>query len=111
VKKEGFPQSIRVKKESEFARIIGRGARSGGEYLILFRLQGDEDQGQRFGIRIPRGIKRAVDRNKIKRAVREVVRRNKARFAKHESVVVMCRSAAAGAPHRRLQEDLENLIR
>jgi ribonuclease P protein component len=111
VKKEGLAKSIRLKKGSEFKRIMQDGAKKKSENLIVFRLQGDEDTGQKFGIRIPRGIKRAVDRNRIKRAIREVLRKNKGKFAKNESVVVLCKASARRANPDKLKEDLDSLIR
>jgi len=110
VKKEDFPKGIRVKKETEFKKIIQQGRRKRGEYLIVFRLPRQEG-GQKFGIKIARGIKKAVERNRIKRVIREVLRKNKDRFGRDEAVVVMCRSTMEGKDVRKLKEELENLIK
>lgn len=111
VKKEGFPKNIRVKKESEFKRIIENGIKKKGENLIVFRLLGADKEGQKFGIKIARGIKKAVTRNKIKRVIREVLRKSKDKFDKNEGVVVVCKSSAGGVDVRKLKEELESLIR
>ncbi len=107
---EGFPKSIRVKKESEFRQIIEKGIKKKGENLIVFRLQEAGIEGQRFGIKIGRGIKKAVLRNKIKRVIREVLRKSKDKFDKNEGVVVLCKSTAGGKDLRKLREELESLI-
>lgn len=109
--KEGFPTSVRVKKESEFRRIIEEGTKRHGQYLILFRLKGAEGDGQRFGIKIAKGLKGAVVRNGIKRAIRESLRKNRHRFGSDESVVVLCKTTAGGVDSDRLREQLESLIR
>ena len=109
--KEGFPKSIRVKKESEFKRIIENGTKSESVNLIVFRLRVADIEEQKFGIRIARGIKKAVLRNKIKRVIREVLRKNKDRFDENESVVVVCKSSAGDVDVRELKEELESLIR
>lgn len=111
MKQDRFPKSIRVKKESEFKRIIQTGAKEKGENLIVFRLQADDDQGQRFGIRIPGGVKNAVGRNRIKRVIREVLRKNKGRFAANEGVVVACRASALRVDADKLKRDLQSLIK
>ena len=111
VRKEGFPKSIRVKKESEFKRIIEKGIKKKSENLIVFRLRCADGEGQKFGIKIARGIKKAVKRNKIKRVIREVLRRNKEKFDKNESVVVLCKRTAGEVDLYRLREELESLIR
>ncbi len=111
MRKEAFPKSIRVKKESEFKRIIEKGIKKKSENLIVFRLLGAGIEGQKFGIKIARGFKKAVTRNKIKRVIREVLRKNKVKFEKNEGVVVLCKSTAGEVDVRRLKEELESLIR
>ncbi len=111
MKREGFPQKIRVKKESEFKSIIRGGQKSSGDHLILFRLKRENQTGQRFGIKAARGLKGAVRRNAAKRAVREVLRKNKHRFDEDESVVVVLRPVAGETSPEQLREELENLIR
>jgi ribonuclease P protein component len=114
----GFPKKIRVKKESEFNQIIKRGAKKSGENITLFRLR-SPDEGQKFGIKLSKGIKGAVKRNKIKRIIRETLRKNKDQFDPNEKVVVV------KSPNKvvnrkihtqeidldRLKRELENLIK
>jgi ribonuclease P protein component len=111
MKKEGFPQKIRVKKESEFQSIIRGGSKSHSDHLILFRLKRENRTGQRFGIKVNRGFKGAVQRNAVKRAAKEVLRKNKHRFDEDESVVVILKPTAGQIPSEQLREELENLIR
>jgi len=106
---EGFSKSVRVKKSIEFKRIMVEGAKSRGRRLVLYRLQGTE--GQRFGIRIGRGTKNAVVRNRLKRTIREFLRKNKDSFARDESVVVVCKAPAEALNPERLTEELAGLIR
>jgi ribonuclease P protein component len=114
----GFPKKIRVKKESEFDQIIRNGTKTFGENITLFRLR-SPDEGQKFGIKISRGMKGAVKRNKIKRIIRETLRKNKDRFDPNEKVVVLVKSPSKGMNRKvhtqevdcgRLKEELENLI-
>jgi ribonuclease P protein component len=106
---EGFSRSVRVKKPIEFKRIMVKGAKSRGRNLVLYRLQGTK--GRRFGIRIGRGTKSAVVRNKLKRTIREFLRKNKGELARDESVVVVCKAQAEAAYPERLREELAGLIR
>jgi len=113
-----FPKKIRVKKESEFNLIIKDGYKKVGESIILFRLR-SPDEGQKFGIKISRGMKGAVKRNKIKRILRETLRKNKERFDPNEKVVVLVKSPTKVMNRKvhtpeidcdKLKEELENLI-
>jgi ribonuclease P protein component len=114
-----FPKEIRVKKQSEFDQVIKEGSRKSGEYLVLYRLR-SSDEGQKFGIKIGRGTKGAVKRNKIKRIIRETLRKNKDKFDPNEKVVVLFRSPNKTANNMvragdldlgELREELESLIK
>ena len=109
VRKEGFSKSVRVKKPTEFQRIMVKGAKEKSRNLVVYRLQGTE--GQKFGIKIGRGIKRAAVRNKFKRVVREFLRKNKDQFAEDEGVVVVCKPSAEAVNIKQLREELATLIR
>lgn len=109
MRKEGFSKSARVKKPIEFQRIIFKGAKSRGRNLVVYRLRGNE--GQKFGVRIGRGIKRAVVRNRLKRMIREFLRKNKRAFAEDEGVVVVCKPSAEAVNPQLLREELASLIR
>ena len=77
--------------------------------MVLYRLQGTG--GQRFGIRIDRGSKDAVVRNRLKRTIREFLRKNKDWFARDERVVVVCKAPAEKLSPERLTKELTGLIR
>jgi len=113
-----FPKNIRIKKESEFNQVIKKGAKKFGKNLVLYRLH-SSDEGQKFGIKISKGVKGGVRRNKIKRIVREILRKNKDKFDSNEKVVVLFRSPIKGLSRTaeskeidfdQLREELENLI-
>lgn len=76
--------------------------------MVIYRLQGTE--GQKFGIKIGRGIKRAVVRNKLKRVVREFLRKNRDAFAEDEGLVVVCKPSAEAVNPEQLREELAGLI-
>ena len=109
VRKECFSKGARVKRPIEFDRIILEGAKRRGRNLVVYRLQWTE--GQKLGVKIGRGIKRAVLRNKLKRVIREFLRKNKDAFAENEGVVVVCKASAEEAGPEKLREELASLIR
>lgn len=117
--KEDFPQKIKVKKSSEFNQIIKTGTKKFGETIVLYRLC-SSGGGQKFGIKISKGTKGAVIRNRIKRIIRETLRKNKDKFDPHEKVVVLVKSPTQGVNRMvhtqeidfdKLKEELENLIK
>jgi ribonuclease P protein component len=60
----------------EYQKIYERGVRTHGRYLTLFTLSNDLPMG-RLGIAATRKLGGAVERNRAKRLIREVFRRNK----------------------------------
>ena len=109
MRKEGYSKGARVKKPIEFDRVIFEGAKKKGRNLVVYRLQWTE--GQKFGVKIGKGVKRAVLRNRLKRVIREFLRRNKDAFAENEGIVVVCKPSAEQAGPEKLREELASLIR
>lgn len=109
MKKEGFPKAIRVKKKSEFDNIIRKGEKTTGKNLILYRLNSHEKE-QKFGIKVNRNIKGAAKRNRIKRLLREVIRKNKDKFKETETVLLFYRSSAAQMTYQDLLSEFEGLV-
>ena len=72
----GFTQSERIRRHVDYQRVYDRGAKVHGRYLTLFALSNELPVG-RLGIAATRKLGGAVDRNKAKRLIREVFRRNK----------------------------------
>ena len=108
MKKEGFPKEIRIKKKSEIDEVIKKGKKTSGENLTLYRLEKDEGK-QKFGVKVNRNIKGAVKRNRIKRLLREILRKNKEKFRGNEKVLIFYRSSTAKASYQSLLSEFENL--
>jgi len=109
-KKEGFPKSIRIKKKKEWEEVIKKGERVFGQNLLLLRLKTDEEK-TRFGVRISSGIKGAVKRNKIKRILREVIRKNKEKFFPGEKVILIYRSKEKDISYNEILNEFLNLVK
>lgn len=80
--------------------------RSADPYFTV--LAGPVRPGQaRLGLAISKKqARRAVDRNRLKRVVRETFRQHRARLPGTD-IVVLARAAAVGVPRRRLTDSLE----
>lgn len=91
MKKEGFPKSLKIKNKKEWDEVIKKGERSFTHNLLLLSLKTAE-KGNKFGITLSSALKGAVKRNRIKRVLREILRRNKDRFLPGEKVILIYRS-------------------
>jgi ribonuclease P protein component len=64
----------RLSRSADFDRVYREGRSRGNRFLVLYSFERGEDEeasGARLGISVGRKIGRAVQRNKVKRAIRE----------------------------------------
>jgi len=71
-----FRPNERIRRRAEYQEIYDRGVRTHSRYLTLFTLSNRLPVG-RLGIAATRKLGGAVERNRAKRLIREVFRRNK----------------------------------
>lgn len=117
----GFPRSARVRAGADFDRVFKRGRRVALPVLALhwqrFDASGDDagrasgEAGARLGLAVSRKVdRRAVGRNRIKRALREVFRRHRSQLPAGDYVVV-ARRGATDCSTQDLQNALLGLLR
>lgn len=71
-----FRPGERIRRRVEFQQVYNRGVRLNGRFSTLFVLPNHQDTG-RLGIAATKKLGGAVQRNRAKRLIREVFRRNK----------------------------------
>jgi ribonuclease P protein component len=73
--KDGFPKSRRLLRHSDFERVYRQGRRHFATHLTVFYLLRERGRsGLRIGFTVGKGLGGAVQRNRIKRRLREAVR-------------------------------------
>jgi ribonuclease P protein component len=75
----GFPRSARLLKHSDFERVYKQGRRHFSSHMTVFylRREAGAQEGTRVGFTVGRVLGGAVQRNRIKRRLREAVRRRR----------------------------------
>ncbi|MEM7137247.1 MAG: ribonuclease P protein component [Myxococcota bacterium] len=92
---QGLGRADRLRKRFEFRQAQLRGRRVHTPHFLIV-VQPNSAQKTRLGITVTKKVGNAVERNRIKRVVREVFRRNRALFpAKHDIVFIAKRGAEA----------------
>ena len=106
-----FRPRERIKSQTDFNR-VGRFGRNFNGNVVRVQWSPNESVGPdvtctRLGIKAPKKhIKRAVDRNLVKRRVRDVFRKNKSRWPARADVVVYCSAATLAAPYAELEREM-----
>jgi ribonuclease P protein component len=106
----GLPREARLRRPSEFAALRTSSGRAGGRcFHVRYR---ENELGQaRLGLAISKRVsKRAVERNRIKRLLRESFRRIRHQLPSID-VMVMAREQAAGLPGAQLLAEIDVLWR
>lgn len=103
---QNFPAQERIRKNEDFKRIFKQGKYCKGNNLTLIRVSGDT---RRIGFVIARHIKGSVIRNKLKRRLREVYRKNKTLF--HGEYVIIAYPGAEKMDYWQLQEETLRLTK
>ena len=97
----------RIRRRAEFKQVYERGTRIQSRYSIVFMLPSARGVG-RLGIAATRKLGGAVQRNRVKRLIREVFRRNK--IADGFDVVVIPKREWLDASLIALEADYRTLL-
>ena len=106
---ESFPPRARLRRKREFERVFRRGWRTGRTPLRLVILENDCGI-SRLGLAVGKRVGGAVVRNRVKRRLREVFRRERAHFPTTLDVVVVPQAGAGDLSYEELREELTTLI-
>lgn len=89
------PKRGRLSRSAEFERVYRQGRSIGNRFLVLYTFPRADaetaDDGPRLGVSVSRKVGGAVDRNKVKRLLREAFAGQQARLPNDHDVVVVAR--------------------
>jgi len=108
VPERGFGAKERLVTNSEFRRVIKDGKARRGTHFVLHIRRGSE--GRRIGISVSKAVGNAVQRNRMKRVVRETYRLHKHEIENDVEVVVVVRRAAVDGTSSSLLGEWRDLL-
>lgn len=101
---------VRLVRRSEFERVYRGGQkRSSHKFSVFYRANGKPLS--RFGISVKKTLGGAVVRNRIRRRVREILRRNLLEITSGWDIVIHPRHSVEQAPFAALEKELLSLLR
>jgi ribonuclease P protein component len=111
------PKRRRLSRSGDFDRVYREGDSRGNRFLVVYSFaRGDEDQADqpRLGVSVGKRIGKAVQRNKVKRAVREAFWGLADELVAGHDYVIVARSGVEGLVEREgaggVQEQLAELL-
>jgi ribonuclease P protein component len=107
-----LPRRERVRKRREFVAIQGHGKKLHTDsFLVFVRARAGDERPARLGITVSKKIGGAVERNRVKRLVREAFRRHKAFFPHGLDVVFVAKRAAVDVGLQQVTREIDRLCR
>jgi ribonuclease P protein component len=103
-------RASRLRARKLFLEVYERGHRVHGSFFVLFGLKGATPR-SRLGITATKKFGHAVARNRIKRVVREIFRKNRVTTSPPVDVVVNVKMSAREQSFDRLEADLTSRLR
>jgi ribonuclease P protein component len=107
VKPNGFPKNKIIKSRIKMAEIVKTGNRKEGELLTIF-VKSEKDE-PAFAFLVDKNLKRATERNRLKRITRELVRTGQ-NALRRTSAIIMIKPAAENQTFWQVKVDFDNLI-
>jgi len=107
---EGLQREERLRRKKDFEAIAKEGTRRHTKnFLVITR---KNDQGfSRLGAVASKKLGKAVERNRVKRLMREFFRRNKERLPRSTDYMIVGKKGAQDLPYSRVADELSALLK
>jgi ribonuclease P protein component len=110
MKQPGLPGIKLLARQSEFVRVYRTGSRKSNKYLTIYAcpVQGG---GGKAGIVAGKRLGKAVERNRIRRRIKETIRISQHEIDADKDFVIVVKPPALNLPRRELAGQLLKLLR
>jgi ribonuclease P protein component len=105
-----FPKTERLLKRADFLKLSRSGRTKQTRYFIAAML-GSETDTTRLGITVSKRVGNAVERNRIKRIVRDYYRLNRDTISGNRDINIIARKYVASLTNREVRDELGKLFK
>lgn len=106
----GLPREARLRRRADFLAVQRRGRPVRSAHFVAVML-GNGLGHRRLGVTVPSRVGNAVERNRVKRWLREIFRHHRGELPSGVDVVLIARRGSADVGHRKLEEEVVELFR
>ena len=108
-KRYGFPKSVRLLRTTDYRKVYSEGRRWNLDFLVAFALANGKPL-SRVGLTVPRALGDAVERNRLKRRLREAARKHLSELGPGWDIDFNPRPAAKTVEFARLEETVQKFF-
>jgi ribonuclease P protein component len=106
-----FPRSSRILSAADFRLVYDKGFRVSGPLFAAFCLARDgSGESARLGLTVPKAVGKAVDRNRIKRRLREAFRLNRSGLNPRWDIVLNPRRPVLKAEFSQIERAVRKVV-
>ena len=99
-----------VKSNEEFNLIMNKGICIKNKYFVMYSMTNNLDK-YRFGISVGKKVSNAVNRNKLKRQVKNILDYHQNLYSKSRDYIIIVRKSSLGEKYSIIEENLVNLLK
>lgn len=104
-----MPKKVRLRKRAEFLTLSRNGKKVYTDGFLALVCEG-EAHNNRIGITVSKKVGNAVERNRIKRIIREYFRHNKENISGPKDINIIARKGLTSLANRQIYEKLDKLF-
>ncbi len=104
-----FPKQVRLLRRADYRKVYSKGRRRSLDFLVTFSVANGMSF-SRIGLTVPRALGGAVERNFLKRRLREASRRHLQELGPGWDIVFNPRQAAKSVSFARLEATIESFF-
>lgn len=101
----------KLQRNRDFRIVFHRGQSVANRFFVLYVSKKEQALVTRIGFSVSKKVGNAVVRNRVKRLLREVMRKQLSRFGTGHDVVVIARKEASGLSYEEVDRQLMQLLR
>jgi ribonuclease P protein component len=105
-----FPGSVRLLRHADFERVYKQGRRHFAAHLTVFYLRREGGENLRVGFTVGRVLGGAVDRNRMKRRLREAVRLHRPAAMAGVDVVINPKKSLLSAAFTEIENEITRAL-